>query len=66
MAVSGAELIVSALPQLPLAGLVETNTWPTLSTAAQSEGVGHETAVRWLAESIDEDSHDEAVPGVVE
>jgi hypothetical protein len=66
MAVSEPEEIVSALPQLPLAGLVETNTWPTLSTAAQSEAVGHETAVSWLGESIVELSHGDAVPGVVE
>src|SRR4029077_4753552 len=65
MAVS-AEEIDSPLPQLPLAGVGETKTWPTLSTAAHSEAVGQETAVRWLAASIVELSHGDAVPGVVE
>jgi hypothetical protein len=30
-----------------LVGVVVTSTWPTLSTAAQKEVVGHDTPVRW-------------------
>ncbi|HEX4034094.1 MAG TPA: hypothetical protein VHX66_06595 [Solirubrobacteraceae bacterium] len=66
MAVSAEEEIASPLPQVPLAGLVETNTWPVLSTAAQRVVVGQETAVRSLPVSIVELVHDDALPGVVE